>query len=265
MSPENQNKAGDTKKKITIVLVVVILGFVGWQAMGLIGGGSSPAPAPTPTKTMSNVKPSTSNGAPAGQPAMPAPVASDNTPKQAPVQANAELLKLQQETQAKYIAALNELEMLKLQKSIAETKQAITSSTLATATAEKSITDLLTAQVSQMPTSNNNLSNQYSPFAANTPAQDSTSLGPNGQNGQAQPMPMPAKPNMPETQYVLQSVAYKSEKWTAAISVGKDVYNVVVGDTLPTDGSVVTGIDKNSVTLLKDKVTRHILFTPTSS
>ncbi len=264
MSPENQKKAGNTKQKITIALVVVILGFVGWQAMGLIGGGSSGSstPAPAPVKTAATGQPPAANGAPVAAVA-PAPSA-DNTPKQAPVQANAELLKLQQETQAKYVAALNELDMLKLQRSIAETKQAITISTLATATAEKSITDLLTAQVSQMPTSNNNLSNQYSPFAANTPNQDA-SMNPNAQNQGGAPPPPQPKINIQESLYVLRSVAYKSEKWTAIISSGKDVYNVVVGDTLPNDNSVVTGIDKNSVTLLKDKVTRHILFIPSTN
>jgi type IV pilus biogenesis protein PilP len=259
MSPENQNKAGNMKQKITIAVVVLILGFVGWQAMGMFGGGGSSSPAPTstptPVKVMATGQPPASNGAPAAQ--VTPVVSSDNTPKQVPVQANVELIKLQQETQAKYIAALNELEMLKIQKSIAETKQAITSSTLATATAEKSITDLLTAQVSQMPTSNNNLSNQYSPFAANTPAADSTAAAP----GQA-PVLMPPKMNLAEPQYTLQSVAYKSEKWSAVLSNGKNTFQVEVGDSIPVDGYLVTGIDKNSVTLVKDKVTRHINYSP---
>jgi hypothetical protein len=272
MSPGNQDKGKNLKQKITIGIVVVVLGFVAWQAIGMFGGGgSSPAPAPTnvPNKSMSaNPQQPANNGSPApvqqaaqGAPAA-APTSGDNTPKQAPVLANAELLQLQQETQAKYIAALNELEMLKVQKSIAETKQAITTSTLATATAEKNITDLLTTQVSQMP-SNNSLSNQYSPFASSGGAGDSGASPSPSANG-APAAPVPIKIIQPETQYFLQSVAYKSEKWSAVLMNGKNVFIVEVGDTLPPDGSIVTGIDKNAVTLSKDKVSRHIQMSPVS-
>jgi hypothetical protein len=274
MSPGNQDKGKNLKQKITIGLVVVVLGFVAWQAMGMFGGGgSSPAPsAPTnaPNKTMSaNPQQPAGNGAPAPAPqvsqaATVTTSSGDNTPKQAPVLANAELLQLQQETQAKYIAALNELDMLKVQKSIAETKQAITTSTLATATAEKNITDLLTTQVSQMP-SNNSLSNQYSPFASSGGTGDAaspTSSAPSSNGAPAAPVVI--KISAPETQYFLQSVAYKSEKWSAVLMNGKNVFIVEIGDTLPPDGSVVTGIDKNAVTLLKDKASRHIQMSPVS-
>src|SRR5438105_8732767 len=54
-----------------------------------------------------------------------------------------ELLKLQQETQAKYIAALNELQMLKIQREIAETNQAIVKAKLETVTDQKNIINLL--------------------------------------------------------------------------------------------------------------------------
>ena len=155
--------------------------------------------------------------------------------------------KLQQETQLKYITALNELQMLKVQREIAETKQAITSSTLANATAEKSITDLLTIQ--QMP----------------------------AQNAYVPPPPQQVAPaasvteNVPkmvqsfnEVPYAVVSLTYKNNKWNAVLSYQEKFFSVGVGDTLPPDNSVVTSIDRNGLTLTgRDKNTRKVLIAPT--
>jgi phage-related tail fiber protein len=177
-------------------------------------------------------------------------------PKQVPVQANAEILKVQLDTQAKYIAALNELEMLKVQKEIADTKQAITAATLATATAEKNITDLLTVQ--QLP---NAIANAYSP----TPTL-STEISPTNTGGSVIPqVPKPVQKlqQQQESPFTLMSVAYKADRWTAVLTAQNKFYNVIVGQTLPIDESVVVEIDRSGVTvMLKDKQTRRITMIP---
>jgi type IV pilus biogenesis protein PilP len=237
------------KQTITLVLVVIVFAIVAWQVYGLImpEGGSAPAP-------VANTVVVTKAGAPAssGSPSsLPAPEMLQ--PKQAPVQVNTELLRLQQETEAKYISALNELEMLKVQRQIAETKESITAATLATATAEKSITDLLTVQ--QMPSAgggNSYTSTAIAPASPSMPA-PTTSTAPT-------PAPAPRVVAAPEAPYTLQSVSYKDQRWNAVLSLQEKQYSVTVGDVLAPDECTVGSIDRNSVVLVdKNKKMRRIM------
>lgn len=249
MSPEKQMKAGNQKQKIMLVATVLIIIFVAWQAFKLMGGGGSDAAPATPAPTTANkaaVRPGGNGGGAANQAAavVSAPEAVQ-APKQVPVPSNPEILKIQQDTQAKYISAINELQMLKLQKDIAETKQAITSSILANATAEKSITDLLTVQ--QMPTSS------YAGPALSPSNASSAGI-------EALPKPVVAVANLQETPYVVTSVAFRNDRWAAVVSYQDKYYNVNVGDILTPDGSMVLAIDRNGVTLEgKDKIKRKVL------
>src|SRR3990167_9195896 len=92
-----------TRQKVTAVVFVLIVIFLIWQIIGYFRGGSTP-PAPTITMNNQTMKPPVQ---PQQHIPQPAPL-----PKQPPLsQREMELLKLQQETQAKYIGALNELQM----------------------------------------------------------------------------------------------------------------------------------------------------------
>ena len=233
MSPDNQMQdAGNPKQKLIVVIAIIIFLVIGWQLIGLFGGGSkAPTSEPIVAKT----------SAPAGSSRMPqqpgsvnsaAPAAEENpVPQPVPLQTNAELAKLQQETEAKYIAAVNELQMLKLQREIAEVNQALAASKLSTMTTEKSISDLLvTKSVMQAPEETFN-SNPVSP--KNMP--------------QRQPASAEGTPS-----YVLLSVSQQGVSWSAVIGNGAKRYSVSVGDILPADASVVLSINENSVVIEKD-------------
>jgi hypothetical protein len=252
MPPENKPSSGNQKQKITIAAVVLVLGVVAWQGLKLFGGDSGSAPlspvATAPARSMTAGQPASASGGAVA----PQAAAEALAPKQVPVQVNAEILKVQLDTQAKYIAALNELEMLKVQKEIADTKEAITSATLATATAEKSITDLLTVQ--QLP---NAVANAYSPSPVGV------SEGGSSGTTNIPVAPKPVAPPPAQSPFTLMSVSFKAERWSAVLTAQSKFYNVTVGQVLPLDSSVVTEIDRNGVTvMLKDKQTKRITMIP---
>jgi type IV pilus biogenesis protein PilP len=151
----------------------------------------------------------------------------------------------QEEDQKKYLGKVDELQTLKLQRQIAETNQAIAAARLATVTAEKGITDLLTssksqpANVPQIVYSNQleNPSNVPSSLPAVTPT------------------PAPAEP---EVEYSVISVAMQLHQWSAILGYQGKLYNVTVGDTLPPDNSKVTQITSSHVTLRKDGKSRKV-------
>ena len=213
-----------SRQKIVIGVFAVIIIFFLWQLRGMFGG-STPAPAPQAAKTpptlgQRNALPLQQNGAPqqpspsaqpvAPQQGAPLPITPPMTPREA------ELIRLQQETEAKYIAALNELQVLKIDREIAETNKAIASAKLDTVTAQKSIVDLLT-----QPTMPKN------PYAQNL-------LGP---GGMAIPTGQPAAPGAPiavpitkEVSYTVISVTELQYRWGAVLSSEGNLYSVHVGD-----------------------------------
>lgn len=150
---------------------------------------------------------------------------------------------LQQATQAKYLEALNELQMLKVQKDIAETNKAIVTANLDTVTAQKSMVDLL---------------QPAKPEA--TPATYSQNLvNPTGANAGVTPAATPGTPVQASDSYTAISVSHLQGRWNAVMGYQGKLMNVFIGDTLPADGSQVINIDKTGVTLkLKDGTTKKI-------
>jgi len=208
----------NTRQKITAIVFIVVMLIVIWQIWGLFAGGSAPTPVPPAQRAPALA------AIPRPMP-QPAPL-----PKQEPLSPReAELLRLQQETQAKYVTALNELQVLKISKEIAEANQAIMAANLATITAQKSIVDLL------------------APPPPIAPAAYSQGL----LSPSAPTMPQPPAP--PSTsKYTVISVSQLQGKWTAVLGHQGSLYHVMVGDVLPADGMIVAAIDRGGVVLQKD-------------
>jgi type IV pilus biogenesis protein PilP len=131
-----------------------------------------------------------------------------------------DFLKAQREMQQQYLDSLNELQMLRIKKEIAETNQAIAAAKLATVTAEKNISDVLT---------------QPSPLAIANPVNPS----------------QPSQPQVQQAQYVVISVAMQNSKWTAVLQYEGKLYSVSVGDVLA-DGVTVASIARDGVVLEKN-------------
>ena len=220
---------GSSRQKIIAGVVLVVFAFLAWQIYGMFAGGSS-------------------TSAPAGSAGTAMPTMPSPQPAQLPQVAKAPLtereqalMALQQETQAKYLAALNELQMLKVEKDIAETNKAIVTAKLDTVTAQKNMVELL-----------------QPPKPEVAPATYSQNLvNPTGANAGVTPGVPTA--NAPVDNYSVISVSHLQGRWNAVMGYQGKLMNVFVGDVLPADGSVVTNIDKSGVTLkLKDGATKKI-------
>ena len=175
------------------------------------------------------------------------------TPDKTPLSGTFAIEQARQEAvQTRYVSALNELQMLKIQKEMAETNQAIVAAKLATATAEKTITDMLAQPEPQQPQFN---------MGKNGPggASSTNVMPPPDVQPDAGPNPMAAK------SFSVQSVSMIQDQWHAVIKYKDDLYDVGVGDILPPDGSVIKTIDQNSVTLESAGVTQKIPLTVTDN
>lgn len=303
MTPEKQTKEpGSQKQKVMIVVVIGVVLFLAWQMKAMFGGdsapppptipakpgaqqmtakgpGGNPAPAPVPGATPTSMPPGGLGAVPGGGgPA--APSAESGIPKQSMLQANAELLRLQQETQKKYIAALNELEMLKLKIEIAKANESLTNTKLSTITTEKKMSDLLTVAPPPPPPAplptlpeGTFASNMASPVAAgqSIPGGSASAGGAAGALPSSLPPGVvpgghtpPAESAPPAVAYIVLSVSYKDNKWNTVIGYQDKLYSVSVGDILPTDGSKVLSINKNGVVLgTKDGKKRTISMSQT--
>ncbi len=259
MAPEKQVKEGalsgmPTKRKIMIVAMVIIILVIIWQVVGLMGNGGSMPPVTKPAAANQAAK---SSGA-ALSPAEIHAASPANTQamqqaelKQAQVASDTHFAELQQASEQKYLSKINDLEDLKIQRAIAETNQAIATAKLATVTAEKSISDLLTKPVApEVPAGvyANKLTNPTSPvMPENIPA---------GQLPPGVSSPLISSPS--QTEYTVISVSMQLGRWNAVIGYQGKLYNVVIGDVLPADNSVVTSISKNGVILRKEGRSRKI-------
>lgn len=251
MALEKQSKEGSgmpVKQKAMIVAVVVIFLIIIWQVVGLMGGfghGSTPAPVPTkPVANHQNAKTSEMMS-----PNMNASTAGNNMPaqqgelRQGQVANDQRFMQMQQMSEQKYLDKINDLEDLKIQRAIAETNQAIATAKLATVTAEKNISDLLTK-----------------PAAPEVPAGTYANklANPSMQGENAQPGAASSMPAAPEVAYTVISVSMQLGRWSAVIGSQGKLFNVVVGDVLGPDNSVVVSINKSGVMLRKNGVTRKI-------
>ncbi|HVY53654.1 MAG TPA: type IV pilus biogenesis protein PilP [Gammaproteobacteria bacterium] len=239
------------RQKVSALIFLIIAGVIIWQVIGLFRGSSGSndkivASAPSKPALSSNApnvgnaaSPNIANGGikpAANVPAVPhspaaAPTQSPILSKPAPetVPPITTLSAQQAREQNKYVSAINELQMLKIQKEIAETNQAIVTAKLATVTAEKSITSTLTPP----------------PAVPTTPP-------PSTASGSSTPPPgAPSSAEQPaiKNSYVVYSVSMEQDQWHAVIGYQGSYFNVTVGDILPSDGSKVTAIDQKGVTL----------------
>ncbi len=251
-----------TKQKVIGVATVVIVIFLIYEVIGMFsGGGSAPAessaPAAMPAKSMSAASPAaqTPGGTamPTGMPpAQPQPTAVPSTgpvvaTSAAPAPKDTETMKAQDEQQKAYLDSLNQLQLLKLKRDIAETNQAIAAARLATETANKSMSDLLTTPAVPAAPASSFLGNMTG----------TTGVPPNmpppvmAETDQVKPPP-PA-----ETPYTVISVSMQSQRWTAVLGTQGKLYSVSIGDTLD-DGSTVASINRTGVVLVKDGKRRKI-------
>lgn len=258
----NQLSGMTTKNKVVAGLLVVVVIFLLWQVMGLFGGKSEAPPEPAPTKQQMNANAAGGGGAGGATPGAPAggtPNAgagmsqpSDQTQlHEAPVGMDARIVDLQKQTQQKYIDQLNQLQTLKVQREIAETNQAIATARLATVTAEKSVSDILTKPTPQ----------QVPVGAYSAPLVNPTLTGvPVATEGQptGAPTEVPPPPPTAAASYVVISVSMQLGRWSAVLGYQGKLYNVSIGDVLPIDGSVVASINKNGVLLVKNGERRKI-------
>lgn len=233
MTDKAMSAADSPRQKIILGVVVLVLGFLGYQVYHLFAEGSSSTemtPAPSSSGAHSQM--------PAPQPAKL--LQTGNATQPAPMtEREAQLLKLQQETEAKYIAALNELQMLKVQKDIAETNKAIVTAKVETVTAQKNLVDLL------------------SPSAAPTQSYAQQIQG--GEVGPAGAQQGIQQQSAPVSSYTVVSVSHLQGRWNAVMGYQGKLMNVFVGDILPADGSKVSSIDKSGVTLkLEDGTTKRV-------
>lgn len=226
------------RQKVTAGVLVLIIIIIIWQAKGLFGGGSKTAVTPLPAVNKA--------AAPSAMSAQQATPQSTEIMKVQPAtsQREMELMRLQQETQAKYIAALNDLQMLKVTREIAETNQAIIAAQLATVTAQKNIVNLLAPQQQVSPA-------DYARGLVN----------PVTSGNQVRSAP-PTQVLQPEVTYSVVSVSQLQYRWHAVLGYQGRLYNVLVGDVLPADGSTVKSIDKSGVILEKDGVRKKISLVP---
>lgn len=240
-----------SKQKGTVGAMIVIVLIVIWQVIGLIGGGGSVPPV-APVKPVANQGAKTV-GAPGPVGASAVSQATQQADvRQAQVISDTRFLQLQQMTEQKYIGKINDLEDLKIQKEIAETNQAIATAKLATVTAEKNISDLLTKPAApEIP------AGAYANKLATPTLQGESVVNEPGTSSPTSAS-APAAPVIPRVEYTVISVSMQLGKWNAVIGYQGKLYNVTVGDILSEDNSVVTNINKNGVILNKDGKIRKV-------
>lgn len=237
-SDKSTSSTPNVRQKVMAVILVIVILVILWQIIGLFRGESKP-------EAITASSPTAMKSAPTG-PEQSTPQPAQLIKAQPMTQRELQLLQLQQATEAKYVAALNELQMLKVSREIAETNQAIAAAKLATVTAEKNILNLLSVQVPQV-SQGTYAKNLAGPMAPGTPAPT--------------PAPTPIT-SQPQVSYSVISVTLLQYKWSAVLGAQGNLYNVSVGDILPPDGSKVTSISKSGVILQKDGVSRRISLVP---
>lgn len=243
-----------TKQKVIAVLFVVITCFVIYEVMGLFSSEKPSAPAIKPT-AQTTIQPKSIAGRTEGSVGGPAslamqPSASDTlTPVNAITfpKENADVQKQQQQQQQQqqsYLDSVNQLQLLKVKREIAETNQAIASARLATETANKSMSDLLT-QPAVLP---------MVPGGSDMGKMSTTQSG--DQLSDKMPPPI-VKSQVLDIPFTVVSVSMQFNRWNAVLGYENKLYSVLIGDSL-FDGSKVVTITKNGVTLLKDGLRRKI-------
>lgn len=253
MAPDKMKEGMPMRQKVIMGLMVVVILIIVWQLKGMFGFGGTSAPEITPTQPAAKTPATSISNAPPATtptPGQPTPMASQAPSanlQQVPLVGN-ELNNQDRQVQAQYIGKINELEELKISREIAETNQAIATAKLATVTAEKSISDLLTK-----PTT----SQEVQPIP---PGAYATQLGtPSAVTEQpTTPPPVTTPPPPPEIDYTVISVTMRYGKWNAVVGYQGHLFTVGVGDILPPDNSSVRSINQNGIVLRKSGKTRKV-------
>jgi hypothetical protein len=246
MTQDNQSMVKtdvSTKQKVMVAVVIIIFLVVIWQVIAILGIGKSSPAAIAPA-----VKTNTANATKAG--AMSSPSNASNGNPTAVVQQsydmtirdNGELLKLAKDNQEKYLRAINDLQILKLQREIAEANQAIASAKLATVTAEKSMSEVLTKSTTVPQLSPASYANGL--------------IAPGLADINNPPMTGPVKQANTNSDYQVLSVSMQNRKWTAVVGAQGKLFDVAIGDVLTADGSVVVSINRDAVVLEKEYTAR---------
>lgn len=252
-----------SRQKIIIVFMILVVLIIVWQVIEIMGVGSHSAPpaiqpvankheGSSPDTKIASGSNQVSTPTPGANNVPPSGAANVNVVQPGSIVNDPQFNRMQKITEEKYFGKLNELEELRIQRQIAEVNQAIAAAKLATVTAEKNISDLLTGGPGPSP-------------AANQPGKTSADMSPppglpiNGPAGEGAHQLTTFVPKVEAVPYSLVSVSLLLNRWTAVISMQNTMFTVGVGDTLPPDGSVVTNINKNSVTLRKDGKSRKLL------
>lgn len=241
-----------TRQKMTIAGLVIVVVVIIWQVIDMMSDQSTTTEI---TPVAATAQPVTATAPPAGtapaatpatNAAAPAVVAQPAPPPAQPivaptVSADMQSVEMQRRAEREYVERVNQLQMLKVQREIEETNQAIASAKLATVTAQKGISDVLTrpSQPQQVPSF--------------TPPPPVASSGPVTEIPVAPPVEAP-------TAYMVVSVSMLHGRWAAVLSSQGKLYNIVVGDVLP-DSSVVRSINKYGVILKKDGIVRKLSMT----
>lgn len=239
MPAKNALASLNSRQKIIGGVVVIVMLILVWQIYGLFGhGGGSEVSIATSSAPVAPMATAPAHKTPQQTTEAPKPKTETMTPLEV------ELMRLQQETQAKYLAALNQLQMLKLERDIAENNKAIMSARLDTVKTQKDIINLL---VPTAPTPDYAQALGGSQLAgAPAPA--------------AVPKPLPIVQQ--DVKYTVISVVQLKSRWSAVLGYQGNLYNVYIGDILPADGSKIISISTTGVVLEKDGERKIISLTP---
>ncbi len=246
---DNTSKTFNTKQKVIAGITVIIFCFIIYEVIGLFPSNKATTPVAT-AKPTHPAQMSANLPARAAAPLSPAAmqptsevttVTTVNAITPSPKE-NVDLQKQEQQQQT-YLESVNQLQLLKVKREIAETNQAIASARLATETANKNMSDLLT-QPAPLP-----------PAAGGTDISKLTGVNTLIPGQPSENIPTP-KPQM-DIPFAVISVSMQFNRWKAILSYQDKLYSVSTGDTL-FDGSKVASITKNGVTLVKDGKRRKI-------
>lgn len=229
----------DKKTKVQLGIVVVVVGVAVWAGMSMMGGDDAAQIAEVKQQT----RPNTDIPKPA------ALVTKSGEPVAAPSDRERMLVKMQQDTETKYIATLEQLQLLLVEKDIANANKDISKaneesakSKLTMVTAQKRLVETMAAPKPTTPATVDNAGSVGAP--------------PSGGKGAA--AGAGSSSNTAEV-YAVVSVSYTRGKWVAVLSsnTGK-LYSVSVGDPLVEDGSTVKSIGRSGVTLEMAGTSRKI-------
>jgi hypothetical protein len=231
----------DSKKKITIGVAIIIFGVVGYLLLDMFGGDSGSIVSGPKVVTVPNPD---------------IPKKAELQPQQAVQQLGQQvagltererqLMALQKETETKYLAALNELQMLKVEKDIAETNKDISVAKLDMVTAQVGIKELLAPPKSEAPAPDAYAhgldqaagAQQAAGAAQTSPPADAASQAASNPTAQVDA----------SSSYTVVSVSKLRGQWTAVLGSQGKLMSVREGDVL-SGGSTVLTIDNSGVLL----------------